>query len=167
MTAVRVRPTREIYKRKEYMEDEYAKIRNESATALVRKVRTRNGVRLEIYSPKVDKRVYLDPLLIESLAWQTPETFSNILENPHELADDDWEEEIEDTETEYTEFTNEFAFTLVRKVGTGNEARLEIISPKLGYQTYLDAPLLESLTWQSSQTFSKFLEEPYGPRGTH
>ena len=149
------------------MEDEYAKIRNESATALVRKVRTRNGVRLEIYSPKVDKRVYLDPLLIESLAWQTPETFSNILENPRELAGDDWEEEIEDTETEYTEFTNEFAFTLVRKVGTGNEARLEIISPKLGYQTYLDAPLLESLTWQSPQTFSKFLEEPYGPRGTH
>jgi hypothetical protein len=149
------------------MEDEYAKIRNESATALVRKVRTRNGVRLEIYSPKVDKRVYLDPLLIESLAWQTPETFSNILENPRELADDDWEEEIEDTETEYTEFTNEFAFTLVRKVGTDNEARLEIISPKLGYQTYLGAPLLESLTWQSPQTFSKFLEEPYGPRGTH
>ena len=149
------------------MEDEYAKIRNEAATALVRKVRTRNGVRLEIYSPKVDKRVYLDPLLIESLAWQTPETFSNILENPPKLADDDWEEEIEDTETEYTEFTNEFAFTLVRKVGTGNEARLEIISPKLGYQTYLDAPLLESLTWQSPQTFSKFLEEPYGPRDTH
>ena len=149
------------------MEDEYATIKNESATALVRKVRTRNGVRLEIYAPKVDKRVYLDPLLIESLAWQTPETFSNILANPPKLADDDWEEEIEDTETEYTEFTNEFAFTLVRKVGTGNEARLEIISPKLGYQTYLDAPLLESLTWQSPQTFSKFLEEPYGPRDTH
>ncbi|MBV9453344.1 MAG: hypothetical protein JOZ19_04380 [Rubrobacter sp.] len=149
------------------MEDDYAKIRNESANALVRKVRTRNGVRLEIYSPRVDKRVYLDPLLIESLAWQTPETFSNILENPHKLADDDWEEEIEDTETEYTEFTNEFAFTLVRKVGAGKEARLEIVSPKLGYQIYLDAPLLESLTWQSSQTFSKFLEEPYGPRDTH
>jgi hypothetical protein len=149
------------------MDDDYAKIRNEAATALVRKVRTRNGVRLEIYSPRVDKRVYLDPLLIESLAWQTPETFSNILENPHKLEDDDWEEEIEDTETEYTEFTNEFAFTLVRKVGAGREARLEIVSPKLGYQIYLDAPLLESLTWQSPQTFSKFLEEPYGPRGTH
>jgi len=148
------------------MEDEYSKIRNESATALVRKVRTRNGVRLEIYSPKVDKRVYLDPLLIESLAWQTPQTFSDILEEPHELADN-WEEEVEDTETEYTEFTNEFAYTLVRKVGVGNEARLEIISPKLGYQTYLDAPLLESLTWQTPQTFSRFLEEPYGPRGTH
>ena len=150
------------------MEDEYTEISNESATALVRKVRTGNGVRLEVYSPKVDKRVYLDPLLLDSLTWQTPETFSNTLEDPHELAyPEEDEEEIEDTETQYTELTNEFAFTLVRKVGTGNEARLEIISPKLGYQTYLDAPLLESLTWQSSQTFSKFLEEPYGPRGSH
>ncbi len=148
------------------MEDEYAKISNGSATALVRKVRTGNGVRLEIYSPEVDKRVYLDPLLLDSLTWQTSETFLDILEDPREISDD-WEEEVEDTETEYTEFTNEFAYTLVRKVGTGNEARLEIISPKLGYQTYLDAPLLESLTWQTPQTFSKFLKEPYGPRGSH
>ena len=148
------------------MEDEYTKISNGSATALVRKVRTRNGVRLEIYSPEVDRRVYLDPLLIESLAWQTPETFSEILEDARELSEEE-EEEIEDTETEYTEFGNEFAFTLVRKIGDGNEARLEILSPKLGYQTYLGAPLLESLTWQTPQTFSKFLKEPYGPRGAH
>jgi hypothetical protein len=148
------------------MEDEYAEISNESATALVRKVRTGNGVRLEIYSPEKDQRVYLDPLLLDSLTWQTPETFSEILEDPRELAEED-EEEVEDTETEYTEFANEFAFTLVRKVGDGNGARLEIISPRLGYQTYLDAPLLESLTWQTSTTFSKFLREPYGPRGEH
>jgi hypothetical protein len=44
---------------------------------------------------------------------------------------------------------------------------LEILSPKLDYQTYLDAPLLESLTWQTTTTFSRFLEEPYGPRGTY
>ena len=149
------------------MEDEYTEISNESVIALVRKVRTRNGIRLEIYSPEVDKRVYLDPLLLESLAWQTPETFSDILEDPHELTDLEEEEGEVDEETEYTEFANEFAFTLVRKVRTRKEARLEIISPKLGYQIYLDAPLLESLTWQTPQTFSKFLEEPYGPRGSH
>ncbi len=149
------------------MEDEYTEISNESAIALVRKVRTRNGIRLEIYSPEVDKRVYLDPLLLESLAWQTPETFSDILEDPHELTDLEEEEGEVDEETEYTEFANEFAFTLVRKVRTRKGARLEIISPKLGYQIYLDAPLLESLTWQTPQTFSKFLEEPYGPRGSH
>ena len=149
------------------MEDEYAKIRNESATVLVRKVRTRNGVRLEIYSPEVDKRVYLDPLLLESLAWQTPETFSDILEDPHEFAGPEEEEGEVDTETKYTEFANEFAFTLVRKVRIRDGARLEIQAPKLGYQIYLDAPLLESLTLQTPATFSKFLEEPYGPRGRH
>ncbi|MBA3473511.1 MAG: hypothetical protein H0T57_09855, partial [Rubrobacter sp.] len=66
------------------MEDDYTEISNESAIALVRKIRTRNGVRLEIYSPESEKRVYLDPLNIESLAWQTPETFSNTLEDPLE-----------------------------------------------------------------------------------
>ena len=150
------------------MEDEYTEISNESAVALVRKVRTRNGVRLEIYSPETDRRVYLDPLLLESLAWQTPETFSNILEAPPEAMDaGEVEERRVTAKDEYTEFTNEFAFTLVRKVRVGNEARLEILSPKLDYQIYLNAPLLESLTLQTPTTFSRFLEEPYGPRGAH
>jgi hypothetical protein len=150
------------------MEDEYTEISNDSAIALVRKIRTRNGVRMEIYSPESEKRVYLDPLLIESLAWQTPETFLDTLEDPPESTrTKDVEEARVETENEYTEFTNEFAYTLVRKVRIRDVARLEILSPKLDYQTYLDAPLLESLTWQTTATFSRFLEEPYGPRDTH
>lgn len=150
------------------MEDKYTEISNKNAVALVRKVRTRNGVRLEIYSPETDRRVYLDPLLIESLAWQTPETFSDTLQDPPENSDTaEVEERRVSGEEEYTEFTNEFAYTLVRKVRVGDDARLEILSPKLDYRTYLDASLLESLTWQTTATFSKFLEEPYGPRGTH
>jgi hypothetical protein len=151
------------------MEEEYTEISNESAIALVRKIRTGNGVRLEIHSPEADRRVYLDPLLLESLAWQTPETFSSTLEDPPEAAST--KEEVEraqvETENEYTELANEFAYTLVRKVRIRDGARLEIHSPKLGYRIYLDAPLLESLTWQTTATFSKFLEEPYGPRGDH
>ena len=150
------------------MEDKYTEISNKNAVVLVRKVRTRNGVRLEIYSPETDRRVYLDPLLIESLSWQTAETFSDTLQDPPENSHT---EEVEERRVsggeEYTEFTNEFAYTLVRKVRVGNDARLEILSPKLDYQTYLDASLLESLTWQTTATFSRFLEEPYGPRGTH
>jgi hypothetical protein len=150
------------------MEDDYTEISNESAIALVRKVRTRNGVRLEIYSPETDRRVYLDPLLIESLSWQTAETFSDTLQDPPENSHaEEVEERRVSGEEEYTEFTNEFAYTLVRKVRVGDDARLEILSPKLDYQTYLDASLLESLTWQTTATFSRFLEEPYGPRGTH
>ncbi len=150
------------------MDDEYTEISNESAIALVRKIRTGNGVRLEIHSPETDRRVYLDPLLLESLAWQTPETFSSTLEDPPEAAST---KEVEgtqvETENEYTEFANEFAQTLVRKVRVRGGARLEIHSPKLDYRIYLDPPLLESLTWQTTATFSKFLEEPYGPRGAH
>jgi hypothetical protein len=150
------------------MEDDYTEISNDSAIALVRKVRTRNGVRLEIYSPESEKRVYLDPLNIESLAWQTPETFSDTLEDPLESTNMEQVGEAQvETENEYTEFTNEFAYTLVRKVRIRGGAWLEILSPKLDYQTYLDAPLLESLTWQTTATFSRFLEEPYGPRDTH
>ena len=70
-------------------------------------------------------------------------------------------------EDKYTEISNKNAVVLVRKVRVGDDARLEILSPKLDYQTYLDASLLESLTWQTTATFSRFLEEPYGPRGTH
>ena len=150
------------------MEDKYTEISNKNAVALVRKVRTRNGVRLEIYSPETDRRVYLDPLLMESLSWQTAETFSDTLQDPPEDSDTgEVEERRVSGEEEYTEFTNEFAYTLVRKVRVGDDARLEILSPKLGYRTYLDASLLASLTWQTTATFSKFLEEPYGPRGTH
>ena len=149
------------------MEDDYTEISNESAIALVRKVRTRNGVRLEIYSPESEKRVYLDPLNIESLAWQTPETLSDTLEDPPQMLNMKQGEAQIEAENDYTEFTNEFAYTLVRKVRIRGGARLEILSPKLDYQTYLDAPLLESLTWQTTATFSRFLEEPYGPRDTH
>ena len=149
------------------MEDDYTEISNDSAIALVRKVRTRNGVRMEIYSPESEKRVYLDPLLIESLSWQTSETFSDTLENPPEITNTKQGEAQIEAENDYTEFTNEFAYTLVRKVRIRDGARLEILAPKLDYQTYLDAPLLESLTWQTTATFSRFLEEPYGPRDTH
>lgn len=64
------------------MEDGYIEIFNEFALARVRKVNTRNGVRLEIYAPKQERKILLDPLELESLTWQTPETFSKFLETP-------------------------------------------------------------------------------------
>lgn len=150
------------------MDDEYTEISNDSALALVRKTRTRNGVRLEIHAPERDRRVYLDPLLIESLAWQTGQTFKNTLDDPPQAVDTRQPKGVQvETEDDYTEFANEFAYALVRKVRVRGGARLEVSSPKLDYRNYLDASLLESLTWQTSETLSKFLEEPYGPRGTH
>jgi hypothetical protein len=67
--------------------------------------------------------------------------------------------------TEPIEIGNEFAFVRVRKVWTRNGERLEVTAPKLGYAIRLDSMELESLTWQTTETFSKFLETPFGPEG--
>jgi hypothetical protein len=58
---------------------------------------------------------------------------------------------------------NEFAEVEVRKVHTRNGVRLEIRSPRAGYVVRLDALELEALSWQSPETFSRLLENPWGP----
>ena len=63
------------------------------------------------------------------------------------------------------ELANEYALVRVRKVQTGNGIRLEIFAPRLGRAIRLCPVELESLTWQSHDTFSAFLETPFGPEG--
>lgn len=58
---------------------------------------------------------------------------------------------------------NEFTAVRVRKVHTRNGERLAIESAKLGHAVELDALELESLSWQTAETFSRLLETPYGP----
>lgn len=60
---------------------------------------------------------------------------------------------------------NEFADIWVRKVYTRNGERLEISAPRRGYRILLDAVELESLTWQTAETFSRFLRSSVGPDG--
>ena len=61
------------------------------------------------------------------------------------------------------ELANEYAMVRIREVQTGNGARLEISAPRLGRSIRLCPLELESLTWQSHETFSGFLETPFGP----
>ena len=61
------------------------------------------------------------------------------------------------------EIANEFAFVRVCKVWTRNGERLEITAPRLGYQIRLDPLELESISWQTEETFSRLLENPFGP----
>ncbi|WP_121610835.1 dihydrodiol dehydrogenase [Mesobacillus foraminis] len=65
-------------------EEQEIRISNEFASIIVRKVRTRNGERLEIESPGLDLRIRLDALQMESIVWQKPEFFSELLANPLE-----------------------------------------------------------------------------------
>lgn len=64
---------------------------------------------------------------------------------------------------ETVDVANEFAHVKIRKVATRNGERLEIIAPRLEKHIRLDALELESLTWQTTETFTKFLETPFGP----
>lgn len=58
-------------------------VSNEFTSVQVRLRHTRNGERLEIWSRKLGTAILLDPLELESLTWQEPETFSELLEDPY------------------------------------------------------------------------------------
>ena len=62
--------------------DEFLELANEFAGVAVRKVHTRNGVRLEIVAPKLGRRIRLCPVELQALTWQPPETFSAFLSTP-------------------------------------------------------------------------------------
>lgn len=66
-------------------------------------------------------------------------------------------------ETVEWEVANEFAAVRVRRRRTRNGERLEIEAPRLGRRITLCALELESLTWQTPETFSRFLATPFGP----
>lgn len=57
-------------------------IGNEFSEIRVVKVRTRNGSRLLIESPKSGQWIALCPLELESLTWQSTQTFSAMVGNP-------------------------------------------------------------------------------------
>jgi hypothetical protein len=62
-------------------------IANEFARVIVRRRNTRNGMRLEIASPRLKSGIMLDAVVLESLTWQTPETLSRFLSTPFQPAD--------------------------------------------------------------------------------
>ncbi|NDL60352.1 dihydrodiol dehydrogenase [Phytoactinopolyspora sp. XMNu-373] len=55
-------------------------IANEFADVVVTRVHTRNGVRLDIWSPRRGTRVQLDAVELDCLSYQEPETFTEMLE---------------------------------------------------------------------------------------
>ena len=59
-------------------------IANEFAEIRIAKVRTRNGARLLIESPKSGQWIALCPLELESLTWQSTQTFSAMVGKPFE-----------------------------------------------------------------------------------
>jgi hypothetical protein len=63
-------------------EDDALVLANEFAEVTVRKVNTRNGVRLEVVAPKLGRRIRLCPVELEALTWQNTATFSAMIGKP-------------------------------------------------------------------------------------
>jgi len=57
-------------------------IANEFANVVITKVKTRNGERVLISSPKLERSIALCPLACESLTWQSPDLFTKFLATP-------------------------------------------------------------------------------------
>jgi hypothetical protein len=68
-------------------EDPAFEIANEYARVVVRRRYTRNGMRLEIASPRLESSIMLDAVLLESLTWQTDEIMSRFLSTPFQAAE--------------------------------------------------------------------------------
>jgi hypothetical protein len=56
-------------------------IGNEFTTVWVRKIKTRNGERLEIHTPDKQTTIRVDPMQLEALSAQSTESISQLLEN--------------------------------------------------------------------------------------
>ncbi|WP_456612726.1 hypothetical protein [Blastococcus sp. SYSU DS0753] len=54
-------------------------IANEFADVVIRKVETRNGMRLDIWSPRRGSRVMLDAVALDCLSYQEPELISQLI----------------------------------------------------------------------------------------
>lgn len=54
-------------------------VANEFADVVIRRVETRNGMRLDIWSPKRGSRVLLDAVALDCLSFQDPELITELL----------------------------------------------------------------------------------------
>ena len=137
---------------------------DESATVELRRADTRNGMRLEIISPRLQCSIRLDPVALESLTWQTPETLSELLKARGAPAGQARSVSPEPPSEGPSELTliNEFSTVRVKRVDTQDGPRLEVNSPRLQSSIQLDPATLEGLACQTMETFSGFLETPLG-----
>ena len=151
-----------------------------STTVQIKTVRTRNGIRLEVSSAQTGESIRLDPVNLESLTWQTPETFHQMIEasdrpraqsssgnktpviEPLELGEEEAAAQARaDAAEAEAILSNEFATVYIRRA----DPLLEIRSPRAQYGTSLDPIALESLVSQTPETLSSLMETPFGPEG--
>jgi hypothetical protein len=150
-------PTRTVTK------GEPIRLADEAAEAVVQKVFTRMGERLEVSSG--DRSIRLDAIMLESVAWQDhDELAANAAEELPAAGSSADGDPVADGHEPIT-VSSEFALATLEHVETPDGPRIHIEAPKLGYDIEVGARELAWLTTQSHDTFTEWLETPFGPGG--
>lgn len=138
---------------------------DEGRVVTVRKLFTRTGERLELSAETLGESVRLDAIALESVAWQDVDEMADRAETVDRSATHSMPEPIDTEREEPMTVSSEFALARVSKGSTDNGERLDIEAPKLGYEIRLGPRELEWLALQDYETFSAWLEQPFGPEG--
>lgn len=164
------------------LSDEYIKrgeklnIEDGDLSVSLTKIFTPNGQRLEIAAPAIDQQIRIDAVEVEAISWQERETILAFLQEGENHGMRNVESKIQEIQetldggnlevhgaTEPIEITNEYAEGHVRKLETNAGEYAEIAAPKLDYRIRITPAELASITWQTQETFTSLLENPYGP----
>lgn len=132
----------------------------------IRRVTTRNGVRLEICDDDSDGRIRIDPLGLESISWQKPLELAQYLGGDLERSEQAHPPAFSDGPvTSLGEFTllNEFSEVKVRCLRIKERDVVEIVAPKAGHEIRLPLSVLVAMSKHDTGFLSMFLQTPYGP----
>lgn len=141
-------------------------VSNADRTAIVRRLKTRKGERLEIEAPSEGTSLRVDALGLESLAWQETNAVSRYLPDSDEMRRLDEESDDVTCDTEF-ELMNEYAHVQIRRLQSPESAVLQIRAPKKRERIQIDTNGLVGLSSQDHTIFSEFLEQPHGPEDHH
>jgi len=130
------------------------------STVRVEKVYTHNGERLEIRGGEYTAR--LDALELESISWQDEATVTALVDDA-EQADERPSGIDGSLGPDPVRIENEYGIVEVALGTSDSSERLRISAPKLGHSIELTPTELHMFSQQPQETFSEFLEEPFGP----
>ncbi|WP_256301537.1 hypothetical protein [Haloarchaeobius salinus] len=139
------------------------RVATQGTAVVVRRVTTPKGARLELDASRVDERIRLDAVTLECLAWQDRSTFLSFLDQQEQSRPADellvQREPGDNLTEELTRITNEFGHVEIQVPDTDTPTWVELVAPKLGYTTRLNAVALESIASQDQSTFTELLRQ--------
>ncbi|TYT62593.1 hypothetical protein [Natrialba swarupiae] len=129
----------------------------------IQKVHTPRGERLRFEAPRLGETNHLDAVALESVTWQDADEMADrarsVDADESIGSDTDWNDG-----TSELMVANEYGQVVLEKEG---DSGVHLTAPKLGYDITLGVDELEWLTVQDHETFTEFLEQPFGPGDEH